>query len=92
MRQEANAGMEHWVNVAKFAPHNDKSGGCVLNSLQLFNVHITFAWECNYCTKNDGIYCVEMPSFSRNLKHKKVPNSVLIDFHDIFINGLRLIC
>ena len=30
--------MEHWPgNVAKFAQHN-KSGGCVLNSLQLINM------------------------------------------------------
>ena len=41
MRQEANAGMEHWVNVAKFALQNDKSGGFVLNSLQLINMHTT---------------------------------------------------
>ena len=30
--------MEHWGNMAKFALHNNKSGGCVLNSMQLVNM------------------------------------------------------
>ena len=30
--------MEHWDNKAKFALHNDKSGGRVLDSLQLVNM------------------------------------------------------
>ena len=30
--------MEHWGNMAKFALHNDKSDGCVLNSMQLVNM------------------------------------------------------
>ena len=27
--------MEQWGNMAKLALHNNKSGGCILNSLQL---------------------------------------------------------
>ena len=44
MRQEANAAveMEHWGNMAKFGLHNDKSGGCVLNSLQLVNMALWY--------------------------------------------------
>ena len=30
--------MEHWSNMAKLALHNNKSGGCILNSLQFVNV------------------------------------------------------
>ena len=44
MRREANAAveMEHWGNMAKFALNNDKSGGCVLNSLQLVNMALRY--------------------------------------------------
>ena len=44
MSQEANAAveMEHWGNMAKFALHNDKSGGCVLNPLQLVNMALRY--------------------------------------------------
>ena len=38
MRQEANAAVE----MAKFGLHNDKSGGCVLNSLQLVNMALRY--------------------------------------------------
>ena len=30
--------MEHWGNMAKLALLNNKSGGCILNSLQFVNV------------------------------------------------------
>ena len=30
--------MEHWDNIAESVLHNDKSGGYVLNSLQLVNM------------------------------------------------------
>ena len=30
--------MEHWSNMAKLALLNNKSGGCILNSLQFVNV------------------------------------------------------
>ena len=32
--------MEHWDTMAKFALHNDKSGGCILNSLHLSIWHL----------------------------------------------------
>ena len=46
MRQGANAAcaveMEHWGNMEKFALYNDKSSGCVLNSLQLVNMALRY--------------------------------------------------
>ena len=36
---------EHWGNMAKFALHNDKTGGlCVLNSLQLVNMALIIVY------------------------------------------------
>jgi len=32
--------MEDWGNMAKFALHNEKSGGCIFSYLQLVNWHL----------------------------------------------------
>ena len=34
--------MEHWGKMAKFALHNNKSGGCILNSLEVVNMALGF--------------------------------------------------